>query len=162
MAKRSLIFSYVLLIALAILGAWLNGQFTGSVETMSNLRVLLGLVLLIGSLIGLVFLIRNHRKPMGQEQKRVWENIRSRGKGNYIRGFMVRGLAMGFGCQALILFKDYSDGKALASGSNILLALLVLLTVFIGGSYYAAIKIWDYHESEYHTAPQSQRVPSLK
>jgi hypothetical protein len=157
MSRRNSIFGYFILIALAVFGAWLNGQFTNSVENYSFLRLFLGLLIMVGALIGIVLLIRHNMRPMSQAEKAGWEIIRKGGKRSFIRSSLVRGFFLGLISISWPLFSDLWHGNSIANDLWIFVALILVVTF---GSYYAAMRIWDANEYDYKSSVQSEAQPN--
>ena len=146
MSRRNSVFAYLFLIGLAIFGAWLNGQFTGSVESLSFLRLFSGLVIMIGALVGIVLLIRRGLRPMDKRELAVWGVVRGRGKRSYIRSAALKGVLFGLVSISWPIINDLRKAR-LTSDSLLVCVALFLTCVF--GMCYAAIRIWDANEKAY-------------
>jgi hypothetical protein len=160
MTKKKLTLSYLLLIALVIFGAWLTGQFIDYLESVPDLRILPGLIIPMGAVVGILLLIRDNRKPMNQGQRLNWASIRNQGKKKYIRGYVLIGLLVGLSNAVFSLIKDYWSGRPFDFSFNNLVFILALSAISIGGLFYAAIRMWDYNEWKYKNAPDPKPQPN--
>jgi hypothetical protein len=148
--------AYLLLIALGVLGAWLNGWFMDSVDNLSSLRLISGFIILIGSMAGIILLIRHNMRPMNQREIVVWEIIRKRGKHNYIRNAIIRGLLLGLISISYPVLSDYWKTKSFNLILDSLWLYVALFLIVIFGMYYAAIRTWNANEKDYETLVQAR------
>lgn len=158
MSGKKLAVSYLLLIALAIAGAWLGGVFSAydPAKEVSGGELLLtvaGFFMLVGAIVGIVVLISRNRRPMSQGQRVLWEDTRAQGKRRYVGTYILRGSSIILAISLASILNHYWSGKPVTAydlGINAAVAL-----VFVGGVCYAAIRTWDYYEWEYHNPTQS-------
>lgn len=165
MSRRNTALAFASLIASAILGAWLTGMFEGEkkAEDISGLTLLLGVLgffIFLGSLIGILLLIRQNLRPMSQREMLAWETIREKGKRSYIRNAIVRGFILGLISITWPLISDYWKVKSFGSIINSLWIHVALFLVVIFASYYAAIRTWDANEKDYEVLIQSTPQPN--
>ena len=94
-AKRHTAFTYTVLTALGLLGAWLVGFFEGESKPPQEITLLdlalsfFGLFIFCAALVAIVVLIAGRRKPMTVAQAVAWERIRTKGKWAYVRNFSI-------------------------------------------------------------------------
>ena len=158
MSRKKLTVSYLLLIALGIVGAWLVGLFEGDrpardVSGGEVLLAVLGFFMSLGAIVGIFVLISRNRRPMNQEQRVVWEQVRAQGKKRYIGNYVLRGSLITLVSFSFPLLKNYWAGKSISDDLGIYAALSLIC---VGGVYYAAVRTWSYYEWEYHnkTSPE--------
>ena len=156
MSRRNSVVAYLLLIALVVFGAWLNGQFMDDVSGLSFLRLILGLIIVVGALIGIVLLIRRDMRPMNQRELAVWEIIREKGKRNYLRDAIVNGIIFGLISISWLLISDLWKAKSFASLIDSLWIYVVLFLTCVLAVYYAAVRTWDANEKDYEALVKSK------
>jgi len=80
MSRTNLAIGYLLIVTLGILGVWF-----GSVSVDSgDFRRWLGLTLLLGAAVGLVFMYQRDLRPSQQEKWVEWQRIKAKGKARYV------------------------------------------------------------------------------
>ena len=82
MSRKSLAFSYLIIVTLGILGVWLGSLAVDS----GDIRRWLGLVMLLGAVFGLVVIYRWDLRPSEHEQETHWQRIKARGKFRFVLG----------------------------------------------------------------------------
>jgi TRAP-type C4-dicarboxylate transport system permease small subunit len=147
--------AYLLLIALGVFGAWLNGWFMDSVDDLSFLRLISGFIILIGAMAGIVLLIRHNMRPMNQWEIVAWESVRKRGKRSYLRNAIVRGFLLGSISISYPVLSDYWKAKSFSLILDSLWIYVALFLVVVFGAYYAAIRTWNANEKDYETLVQA-------
>jgi hypothetical protein len=160
MSGRNSIAAYLMLIALAVLGAWLNGQFQDDVTDASLLRLMAGLVIMVGALIGIVLLIRRGLRPMGQRELAAWGVVRSGGRRSYLRAAILRGLVFGLFCISWPLARDLRRGESLAPVIDSLWVYVAVFLVGVFAAVYAAVRTWDAREKDYEASGGSAARPN--
>ena len=129
------------LMALMLVGLWLANS--------RDTSLLIGLLLALASAAGLIILARSENAlPLEHSERTAWEVIRAKGK----RPFMLRSVRYGFFMGLIfILYQSLrshrTGGTFTASYDFVLMALFLIL--YIGGSYYAAIRKWALYEEKY-------------
>jgi len=128
------------LMAFMLVGVWLANS--------SDTSLLTGLLLSLGSAAGLIFLARRENsRPLGQGEKEAWETIRAQGKRSYMLRRVVFGLFIGLAFIVYQLVRSRWTGEPLTASYG--LVLIALFLIYIGGSYYAAIREWALSEERY-------------
>lgn len=156
MFRRHSVIVYLLLLALVIFGAWLNGQFIDDVSEVSFLRLISGLIIMMGALIGIILLIRHDMRPMDQRVLTVWGVIRAKGRRNYLRGAVVRGVIFGLVLFLWPLISHLWKAESFASVADSLWVYVALYLTCVFGVYYAAVRTWDANEKAYEALFQSK------
>jgi hypothetical protein len=129
------------LMALMLVGIWLaNSSDTG---------LAIGLLLVLGSAAGLIFLARRENSlPLGQDEREAWELIRAKGKRPFILRSVMYGLLLGLIFLLYQVVRSRWMGEPFtASYGFVLVALFIIL--YIGSSYYAALRDWALYEERY-------------
>ena len=140
MSNKNSELAKLLFMALMILGGWL---------VYSETSLLVGFILVVGALVGIAVLARRENSlPLERGEREAWESVRARGKRAYIFRSVMYGLFVGliFLLYQLIHFR-WSGEPFTASSSFVLVALFIIL--YIGGSYYTAIRKWALYEERY-------------
>jgi hypothetical protein len=129
------------LMALMLGGLWLANS--------SDSRLLIGLLLALASAAGLIFLARRDNSlPLGHGERETWELIRAKGKRPYMLRSVGYGLFMGLIFILYQLIRSHRTGETFTANYGfVLMALFIIL--YIGGSYYAAIRKWALYEERY-------------
>ncbi|MFL6211787.1 MAG: hypothetical protein ACJ74W_23270 [Pyrinomonadaceae bacterium] len=138
----------LLLMALMLVGVWLANS--------SDTDLLVGLLLALGAAAGLIFLARRENAlPLGRGEREAWEIIRAKGKRPYILRSVMYGLSVGLIFILYQLIRSRWTGEPFTTSSGFgLMALFIIL--YIGGSYYAAIRKWALYEERYkESLPQT-------
>jgi TRAP-type uncharacterized transport system fused permease subunit len=131
----------LILMGLMLVGLWLaNSSDTGLAA---------GLLLVLGSAAGLIFLARRENShPLERDEREAWEIIRAKGKRSYIIRSIRYGLFMGLIFLLYQLIRSRWSGEPfIVSSGFALVALFIIL--YIGGAYYAAIRNWSLYEERY-------------
>lgn len=140
---------YLLVLALGILGAWLNGWFADNVEELSALRVISGLLVVLGAVVGFVLLLRVDLRQTNPGRMAAWAVVRQHGKRSYIRSAIRRGFWLGATGLIFSLAIDYWRAGSFRVALDSLWIYVALFLVVIFASYYAAIRMWDAKERDY-------------
>jgi len=129
------------LMVLMLVGMWLASS--------SDTTLVIGLVLSFGATAGLVVLARRENsRPLAQDQRAVWEVIRAKGKRRFILRSVRNGFLLGLAFLLYELIRSLWTGEPFTATSTFLLIALVII-VYIGSSYLAAIKTWSLYEERY-------------
>jgi TRAP-type C4-dicarboxylate transport system permease small subunit len=165
MTRRCSILAYVILIALGILGAWLIGMFEGETpaEDISGLDMLLsfvGFFIFLGALIGVVLVIRQNMRPMGQGEIAGWGIIRKRGKRSYTRNAIVKGMLFGLIGISWPVVSDFPKVKSFSLILDSIWIYGALFLVCVFAAFYAAVRMWDANERDYEAIAPPQPPPN--
>jgi hypothetical protein len=134
------------LLVLMFIGGWL---------VYSEASFLVGFILVIGSLAGIVVLMRRENsRPLERGEIEAWESVRAKGKRHYTVRSVMYGLSVGLFFLLYQVIRSLWSGEPFtASSAFVQVALFIIL--YIGGSYYAAIKKWALYEERYkESSPQ--------
>lgn len=131
----------LLLVALTLIGVWLAGY--------SDTSLLQGLLVAFVAASALIVLARRENAlPLEAEQREGWEVVRAKGRRSYILRSVASGLFVGSLFLLYQLIRASLSGKPFTANSGfVLVALFIIL--YIGGSYYAAIRRWALYEERY-------------
>ena len=111
--------------------------------------LLIGFLLVVGALVGLVVIARREKSlPLDRNERDVWESIRTKGKRRYILGSVTYGLFVGLLFLLYQLIKSLWSGESFSADMGFVLIAFFLI-LYVGGSYYAAIKRWALYEERY-------------
>ena len=149
---------YLLVLAFGILGIWLNGWIADSVDEFSSLRLLSGLLVVFGAIVGFGFLLREDLRQTNPGRMAAWAVVRQRGKRTYIRSAISRGFSLS---ATVFIFRIASDYWKTGSFRVTLVSFWIYVAVFlviIFASYYAAIRMWDAKERDYEVSANRQNV----
>jgi hypothetical protein len=129
------------LMVLLLGGIWLaNSSDTG---------LLIGLLLVLVAAAALIILARRENSlPLGHDEREAWEIIRAKGKRPYILRSVMSGLSIGLILILYQLVRSRRTGEPITVTSGFILVALVII-LYIGGSYYAAIRKWALYEERY-------------
>lgn len=105
-----------------------------------------GFLLFVGSIAGLLILIRRDRKPIGAEELSQWEQVRVAGRGSYLRQLTFRGLVVGVLAIVWPVVSDYRETGSVRSVVGSLWIYAGILGVCVFGMYYAALRTWNSYE----------------
>lgn len=147
----NLLFMVLLLIGIGL--AFGNGTY-----------LLIGFLLVVGALVGMVVIARRENSlPLDRNEREAWESIRAKGKRRYILGSVTYGLFVGLLFLLYQLIKSLWWGESLSADMGFVLIALFLI-LYVGGSYYAAIKRWDLYEARYKESlpPESQHNNAMQ
>ncbi len=168
MAARMSIVAYVFFAILGVFGAHLAGLFeeadlTGETTGAELLRAVLGFFLLLGSLVGLLFVFLQKRRPMTLTDISRWEVVKEKGKRAYVRSAMLKGMLLGFVAIAWPLIGDLK-ARALDHIVDSLWMYIAIVLICVVASCYAAMRSWNANERGYEAIFQStpQREDNLK
>jgi len=136
---------------LMILGGWL---------VYSETSLLVGFMLVVGALAGIAVLARRENSlPLECGEREAWESIRAKGKRPYILRSLMSGLFIGLIFLLYQLIRSRWSGEPFTANSSfVLMALFVIL--YVGGSYYAAIRKWALYEQRYKEAFPREAQPN--
>ena len=143
------------LLALMALGGWLANS--------SDIRLLIGMLLTLGSAAGFIFLARRENAlPLAHGEKETWEITRAKGKRAYVLKSAVSGLVIGLIFIVYQLIRSRSTGQP-ATASYVFGLMVFLIIIYIGGSSYGAIRRWALYEERYKefTSQEAQHNKSL-
>ena len=152
MIKKSLTLSYLLLITLVALGGWLwSGSFSNPDNTsgFTLLLMLAGFIITMGACARIVILINRDIPLMNDEQAIAWEQIRVKGKNQYIRGYVIRGLLMFVALCSYDLIKYYRTEVSQRSATvlfGVIATFLIILVIF---PFFWGIRKWNFKEKDY-------------
>lgn len=128
------------LMALMLVGLWLAS---------SDTALAIGLLLALGSAVGLIFLARRENSlPLGQDEREAWEIIRAKGKRAFVLRSLKHGLFLGLIFLLYQLIRSRWEGEAFTASDGFLLVALFII-LYLGGSCFAAIRNWALYEERY-------------
>ena len=131
----------LILMALMLAGVWLANY--------SDARLLIGLLLAFGAAAGFIVLARRENSlPLGQGEREGWKIVRAKGKRHYVLRSVIYGLIVGLVLLLYQVMRWLWSGEPFTASSGFLLVVLFII-LYIGGSYYAAIKKWALYEERY-------------
>lgn len=156
MSKQNSETAFIVLIVLGVIGAWLAGSFerapgTKDISDASLLLKVCGCLIFLGSFIGIVYLIRNSKRPLSHGEWVQWAAIREQGKHRYLRKAILKGCGMGFIIVSWSLIDDYWKAKSISSRADSLWISAVLFLTIVFAAFYAATRTWNASESDYET-----------
>ena len=140
---------YLLMLAFGIFGAWLNGWFVDSVDELSFPRLISGLLVLFGAMVGFALLLREDIRQTNQGQMAAWAVDRQRGKRSYVRSAIGRGLCLGATFFIFHVAIDYWRSGSFRLALDLFWIYIALFLVVVFASYYAAIRSWGAKERDY-------------
>jgi len=157
------VLAFVSLIASGIVGAWLTGLFDEEqpahyISASELWLAFFGFLIFIGSVFGILFLIRQNMRSMNQKELIAWEIVRKNGKRTYIRNGILRGFILALLSTFWWLLSDYWKAKSFSLIFNSLWIYVTMFLVLNFAAYYAAIRTWDANERDYQALAQS-RLP---
>ena len=127
------------LMALTLVGLWLAS---------SDTRFLIGLLLALGAGAGFIVLVRRENfLPLGNGEREGWKIVRAKGKRHYVLKSVMSGLFFGLVFLLSHVIMSLWSGEPFTAKSGFFL--VAILTIIIGGSYYAAMKKWALYEERY-------------
>ena len=129
------------LMVLMLVGMWLASS--------SDTTLLIGLLLSFGAAAGLVVLARQENsQPLAQDERAAWAIIRAKGKRRFVLRSVMSGFLLGLAFLLYQLIRSLWTGEPFTATYTFLLIVLVIV-LYIGGSYLAAIKAWSLYEERY-------------
>jgi len=129
------------LMVLMLVSMWLASS--------SDTTLLIGLLLTFGAAAGLIVLARRENsQPLAQDERAAWAIIRARGKRRFILRSVMSGFLLGLAFLLYQLIRALWTGEPFTATYTFLLIALVIV-LYIGGSYLAAIKAWSLYEERY-------------
>lgn len=149
---------YLLVLAFGILGIWLNGWFADSVDEVSSLRLISGLLVVCGASVGFALLLREDLRQTNPGRMAAWAMVRQRGKRTYIRSAISRGFWLSAPVFIFQIAIDYWKTGSFRSALDSSWVYVALFLVIIFASYYAAIRMWDAKERDYEVSANRQNV----
>jgi hypothetical protein len=152
MTSKKLIISYLALITLVVLGGWLwSGSFSNPDDPSGHVLLLMfaGFIITIVACVCLVILYNRNIPLMNEEQAKGWEQVRNKGKHQYIRGYVIRGLLMFIGLGAYNLIKYYKTDHPHSSLTGLFGGLAALVILFVIFPFLWAIREWNFKEKDY-------------
>lgn len=105
-----------------------------------------GFLLFVGSIGGILILIRRDRKPIGAEELFQWEQIRLAGRGSYLKQMIFRGFVVGLIAIVWPVVSDYRETGSIRSVVGFLRIYAGILAICVFGMYYAALRTWNRYE----------------
>jgi hypothetical protein len=115
----------------------------------SDSRLLVGLLLAFGAAAGIIVLARRENSlPLGHGEREGWRILRAKGKRHYVLRSVMYGLFVGLVFLLHQVIRSLWSGEPFTASSGFLLVVLFII-LYIGGSYYAAIKKWALYEERY-------------
>lgn len=134
----------LILMALMLVGVWLANY--------GDTRLLIGLLLAFGSATGIIVLARRGNSlPLGHDEREWWQIVRAEGKRHYVLRSVMYGLFVGVIFLLYQVIRWLWSGVPFTASSGFLLVVLFII-LYIGGSYYAAIRKWALYEERYKDA----------
>ena len=154
MFRRSSAISYIALVVLGLIGAWLTGLFerTNRAHEVSGgelFAAFVGFFIFLGALLGIVLLIRRNIRPWTDEHLSQWESIRKRGRSAYIREAIIKGLVVALLALSWPLITDYWKTRSLSLILDSAWIYTALFLTCVFGMYYAALRTWSANEKHY-------------
>jgi hypothetical protein len=163
MGGRNSLLPFVAVAGAGVFGAWLLGMFetgeTTAATEVSGVDMLLafaGFLLLLGGLVGLLFLLRRALPPIGRAEVNAWVSVREQGKARFVRRSVRAGLLYGlFVFGGLFVYHslrgDRFDGDVTVYAA--------LLLIFVIGAWYHAVRTWAINEEAYkQVSGEAQRA----
>jgi len=149
---------YLLVLAFGILGIWLNGWFADSVDELSSLRLISGLLVVFGASVGFALLLRDDLRQTSQGRMAAWAVVRQRGKRTYIRSAISRGFWLSVPVFIFQIAIDYWKTGTFRVALDLFWIYVALFLTIIFSSYYAAIRMWDANERDYEVSANQQNL----
>jgi len=115
----------------------------------TDTRFLTGLLLAFGAAAGIIILTRRENSlPLGHGEREGWKILRAKGKRHYVLRSVIYGLFVGVVFLLYQVIRWLWSGQPFTASSGFLLVVLFII-LYIGGSYYLAIKKWALYEERY-------------
>lgn len=151
MSKTASSLASAFLLVLMLGGIWLGGY--------ERTRYSIGLFLAIGAALGLIFLNRHENaSPLEEDERETWEIVRSRGKFRFILRSVIIGIFGGLIFLLFQLIRSFWMGETF-SANYIFILVALFFILYIGSSYYAAVRNWALYEERYKDSVQRQTRP---
>jgi len=129
------------LMVLLLVGMWLASS--------SGSTLLIGLLLSLGAVVGLVVLARRENSlPLDRDERAAWEIIRAKGKRHFVLRAVMKGFILGLIFLVYHLIHSRWTGEPFTATDGFLLIILFII-LYIGSSYWAAIRAWSLNEERY-------------